>query len=866
MQNVSLQQLVDREELQLLQGEICRVAGVYACCVNRRKESITEISNTGSGVFEGLSRDELQALRISPHSQRALERVEPDSLEDTAVEAFPGGRVAAISITLNNEFLFYWLLFDCSNREEGKFAQVLDLVRDMSLALFKSKYQRLKAEMAGKQVLLERQQMAKDLRRSEATADIIQLMQSDDPMEIIMERWLRLLGQHLQVESAEVFQISGVDRTMSVLASWCNRGIISPFDRVTGLDVCTLFQTEKPLVYSAGTIPAEHMWEANYYGWAAIMVFPIMMGENGARMVLTVEYRSGYHNWDPAEVKFTADVVKVLQSILTRGANKGASSGSGGALEAVLDNVGSALYVTDARSGAMVFANKISRDIFFAEIQDKSFDDLIRRGVESGTNSGVAEIFFERSLRWYEMTYKETVWTDGKKVMLYSFYDVTDKKQYQRKAERQDYTDFVTGLYNRRCCERDLTLLIEEAKDRNGTGAVLYLDLDDFKRINDGLGHQYGDVLLRSVAGALQKVNGLNDRCYRMSGDEFVLAVSAEVYPRLDSILTEVQGIFSKPWYLKDANYYCTASIGIVTFPDCGETVAELMKKADIAMYEAKNGAKDRVAKYSEDIYSESGRRLDMEKNMRDATANGCDEFEIYFQPIMDIQGDMAVCAGAEALVRWNSLRQGFMAPADFLPLAEYLGLINPIGSYVLNESCKYCKMWNNDGHPEFKVNVNFSAVQLLQNNIVDIVEKALNDTGLRPANLVIDVTESLAVDDLERMKGILTRLKALGIQIALDDFGIGCSSLNHIRALPFDLIKIDRSYALQLTESLYSQAFVRMVAELGQTLGIDVCVEGVEGPAQYRTLHGTKVRYVQGYYFEKPLPRRAFEEKYVRR
>ncbi|MBR1854336.1 MAG: EAL domain-containing protein [Lachnospiraceae bacterium] len=866
MQNVSLQQLVDRNELQLLQGEICRVAGVYACCVNRRKESITEISNTGSGVFEGLSRDELQALRISPHSQRALERVEPDSLEDTAVEAFPGGRVAAISITLDNEFLFYWLLFDCSNREEGKFAQVLDLVRDMSHALYKSKFQRLKAELAGKKVLLEQQQMSKELRRNEATSGMAQLLDSDDPLEIVMERWLRVMGQHLQVESAELFQVSGVERTMSVLASWCNRGIISPFERVTGLDACTLFQTDKPLVYSAGTIPAEHMWEANYYGWAAIMVFPVMKKDDGSRMVLTVEYRSGYHNWDPNEVKFTADAVKMLQGLLTNSKKNGSSAGSDAVLQSVLDNVENAVYVTDKRTGAMLFANKNLRETFFAEIQDRSFDTMIERSIAKNPNAGTVEVFFERSLRWYEMTYKEIVWVDGKNAMMYSFIDITDKKQFQRKAERQDYTDYVTGLYNRRCCERDLALVIEEAKDRNETGAILYLDLDDFKHINDGLGHQYGDVLLKSVANALQKVNGVADRCYRISGDEFVLVVSPEVYPRINEIVANVTDIFSRPWYLKDADYYCTASIGIVTFPDFGETVAELMKKADIAIYEAKKGGKNRASRYSEDIYSESGRRLDMEKNMRDATAGGCDEFEIYFQPIMDIEGEMAVCVGAEALVRWNSLRQGFMLPADFLPLAEYLGLINPIGNYVLTESCKYCKTWNSDGHPEFKVTVNFSAVQLLQNNVVDLVENALNSTGLRPANLILDVTESLAISDKDRMKGVITRLKALGVQIALDDFGVGYSSLNHIREIPFDMIKIDKSYALELTESAYAQAFIKMTAELAQSIGMSVCVEGIEGPAQYRALHGTKVSLVQGYYFDKPLPRRAFEEKYVRR
>lgn len=865
MQSISLQQLIDRDELQTIQNEFCRVAGVYACCLNGRRELITDISNTGSGVFEGMSRDELQALRISPYAQRAIDRVEPGSLEDTAIERFPGGRAAAIAFSVEGEFLFYWLVFDCSNREEGKFAQVLDLIRDTSQALYKGKIAHLNAEMETKKSLSAQQEMAKELQRIEATTNIVQLLDSDEQIELVMEQWLRILGQHLQAEAAEIFQLNSDERTMSLLAQWCNRGIISPFDRITGLDACVLFRTDRPLVFSTGAIPGEHMWEANYYGWTAIMVFPILKQENGGSMVLSVEYRGGYHNWEPSEVKFTADVVKILQSILTKRIQKNSIAGSYAALEAILDNVGCSIYVTDKRTGNMLFANKRLRNTFVTELQDKSFERLIEKGLQKDSDGGTSEIFHEERARWYEMVYKEITWVDGKNVTMYSLYDITDRKLYQRKIEQQAYTDFLTGLYNRMCCERDLARQIDEAKRKNVTGAILYLDLDDFKHINDGLGHQYGDVLLKSISHALQSVKGLEGCCYRMGGDEFVVVISPEAYLRIDDIMSEVKGIFSKPWYLKDADYYCTASMGIVTFPDSGDTVPELIKKADVAMYAAKKGGKNRLAKYSDSIHSESGKRLDMEKNMRDATADGCSEFEVYFQPIIDISGNEPVCAGAEALIRWNSLKQGFMAPAEFIPLAEYLGLINPIGNHVLMEACRICRMWNEDGHPDYKVNVNLSVVQLLQNNVVEIVEEALQKTNLRPSNLTLEVTESLAINDMERMKGILSRIKALGVKIALDDFGTGYSSLNHIREIPFDVIKVDQSFVKELAEDAYSQSFIKMVSELAETIGVNICVEGIEGPAQYKVLHGMKVKYVQGYYFDKPMPRRQFEEKYVR-
>lgn len=317
-----------------------------------------------------------------------------------------------------------------------------------------------------------------------------------------------------------------------------------------------------------------------------------------------------------------------------------------------------------------------------------------------------------------------------------------------------------------------------------------------------------------------------------------------------------------KPWFLKDADYYCTMSMGIVTFPDLGDSVPELIKKADIAMYEAKKSGKNRVARYNEDINSASGRRLDMEKSMRDATVGGYEEFEVYYQPIIDVQNG-GKCAGAEALIRWNSMKLGFIPPAEFIPLAEYLGLINPIGNYVLREACRQCRKWNEAGY-DYKINVNLSVIQLLQPDVVENVEETLKESGMEPGNLTLEVTESLAINDMGRMKEILGRIKALGVKIALDDFGTGYSSLNHIREIPFDVIKVDQSFVRGLAEDAYSQSFVKMIAELAETLGVSICVEGVETESQYQVVQKMKVKYIQGYYYDRPMKREDFEKKYL--
>jgi EAL domain-containing protein (putative c-di-GMP-specific phosphodiesterase class I) len=218
-----------------------------------------------------------------------------------------------------------------------------------------------------------------------------------------------------------------------------------------------------------------------------------------------------------------------------------------------------------------------------------------------------------------------------------------------------------------------------------------------------------------------------------------------------------------------------------------------ITKRADIALFNAKKEGKNRIEFYNEGIDGTSTKRLDLEKHMRKATMNECDEFTVYFQPIINVKGE-DVCAGAEALVRWNSATMGFINPVDFIPLAEYLGLINPIGEHVLREAAKHCRYWNDMGHPDYKVNVNLSVVQLLQNDIVKKIKGIIDEVGIEPGNLCLEVTESLAINDMVRMKRILSEIKALGVKVALDDFGTGYSSLNHIREMPLDIIKIDKS------------------------------------------------------------------------
>lgn len=864
MQKITYEDLLNKDELQHLQDQFASIAGVVLYSLDENGRPITVTSGNG---------DEIQQMRTLVADQLLgdmFERVEDGSLEDMAVEEDEKYRVATIAVRAEDTTAFYWVIVDLhtaqGQRSSIEFYQILDLLRDASYSLVNNKISCFSAEAESRRSRFAQQEMSRNLHTIEATTEIVQLMDSDEPIEGIIDKWLKILGKHLQVDAAQVFQVHSHHLKMDVICEWRNHGVVSYFDKTSNLPMFRYLDTNKPLVLSLDTSTNEQQQEMENLGLMAVMVFPIISQENGGGMVLSLNHIKTQYTWNMPEIKFTSDAVKILQNILTRRIQKNSLAGSYAALEAILDNVGCSIYVTDQVNGSVLFANKGLQKNFRKELQENKFEHLIQMGKTGDEPSGTYEVFHYEQEKWYDLVYKEISWVDGRKATLYSLYDITDKKLYQRKIEQQAYTDFLTGLYNRMCCERDLARHIDEAKKSKQTGAILYMDLDDFKHINDGLGHQYGDVLLKSISHSLQRIEGIQHTCYRMGGDEFIILIPSRYYPEFDRIIEDIRQIFSKPWFLKDADYYCTMSMGIVTFPDGGDSVQDLVKKADIAMYEAKKSGKNRLSWYKAGVDSASGRRLDMEKNMRDATVSGYKEFQVFFQPIIDVENGGTKCAGAEALIRWNSQKLGFIPPAEFIPLAEYLGLINPIGNYVLREACLHCKQWNENGYPDYKVNVNLSVVQLLQADIVEIVERTIGETGINPAHLTLEVTESLAINDMERMKIILNGIKSLGVQLALDDFGTGYSSLNHIREIPFDVIKVDQSFVKELAEDAYSQSFIKMIAELGRTIGVNICVEGIETKEQYKVLRNMKVKYIQGFYFDRPMNCEAFEEKYCKK
>ena len=808
----------------------------------------------------------------------ALNSIEDQIVEDTLS---PYIRLGAVGLKFEGHCKEVWFFAGvlCESADElpdelkvmskhlssKEFLRSVDALRDIGDYRISAEIALAQYAEKSRGALFSAQEMAESLKRVESLTEILKYLDSDSSVESIMSEFLRITSGYLGIDRSDIFKIKGRQskETMDIVASHVGRGAESVYNVTTDIERFDFLEGKKSIILSSGATPLKEPGPQVAEGSIkALIAMPITIGQVTNMYAVFIETKND-RNWQIHELQFLSDAVRVLQNILEKRVQKNSLISSYASLEQSLEHVGCAVIVNDVVRHETLFINKRMQSLFPQDSMSEELNSIIW---ENRTEINTLQEYYDYDQdAWYEIHHSDIHWVDGRPVALYAIYDVTDKKIYQRKIEQQAYTDFLTGLLNRLCCERDLARIIDETKKHSVKGALMYMDLDDFKHINDGLGHQYGDILLKDISDAIKSIPGIEENCYRMGGDEFVMIIPPRSFDRFDEIIEGIKGIFARPFYLKDGEYYCTMSMGIVIFPDEGDSVEELVRKADIAMYSAKKTGKNRVAKYNSSVaMSESGKRLDMEKNMRDAAGGGFDEFLVYYQPIVDIQKDGGTCTGAEALIRWNSHELGFISPADFIPLAEYLGLINPIGDYVLKEACKECKKWNDNGHPEYKVNVNLSVVQLMQDDIVDTIRKTIDELGLNPRNLTLEVTESLAINDMERMKNIMAEIRELGVRIALDDFGTGYSSLNHIREIPFDVIKVDQSFVRELATDEYHRSFIRMIGELAYALDVDICVEGIESKEQYEVLEGMKVRMVQGYYFDKPMPKDEFEAKYL--
>ena len=435
--------------------------------------------------------------------------------------------------------------------------------------------------------------------------------------------------------------------------------------------------------------------------------------------------------------------------------------------------------------------------------------------------------------------------------------DVSDAMRYQAELEHQATHDTLTGLPNRNLLKDRIAQAIAYAKRYQRTLAIAFIDLDNFKLVNDSLGHQAGDQLLKTVSARLKSCVRVSDTVARMGGDEFVLLLcdhsaeaGVETTP-LDVTLQRILNEIALPYQIGPHEFFLSCSIGYTLLPDDGDTADLLLKNADMAMYHAKELGRNNIQPYVRELNEKVVLRLSLEGDLRRALENG--EFFLCYQPQVDLVTRRIV--GMETLIRWQHPQRGLISPVQFIPLAEETGLIVPIGAWVLRTACAQAKAWQDAGLPLVRLSVNLSARQFTQRDLIASIRQVLEETGLSAEYLELELTESLIMHNAELFISTLRELREIGIELAVDDFGTGYSSLSYLQRFPINRLKIDQSFVRDLGGNVDSGAISSAIITLGHSLGLKVIAEGVETIEQLDFLDSSKCNEIQGYYFSKPLP-----------
>lgn len=430
--------------------------------------------------------------------------------------------------------------------------------------------------------------------------------------------------------------------------------------------------------------------------------------------------------------------------------------------------------------------------------------------------------------------------------------NITEQHKTAEVIRHQAYYDTLTLLPNRFLALDRLSQLVNEAQRNNEKTAILFLDLDDFKKVNDTLGHEIGDRLLQASANRLNNIVRKEDTVGRLGGDEFIVLLRGLSDGHSALTITEnLLNIFREPFKLDGRELILTLSIGIAIYPDNGKSTSELLRNADIAMYQAKELGRNTYSFFTKEMNVTMLRRLEVEEQLHGALDRN--EFEVYYQPKVDVENNIII--GAEALLRWHNPALGNITPDEFIPIAEHTGLIISIGQFVIKQALNFLNEWQKSQQTTYTIAINLSPRQFRETELVNFVESLLKNANIAAQSLEFEITEGVLMVGQIYIDEALVRLNKMGVKLSMDDFGTGYSSLSYLRRYDFDILKIDRSFIHGITVNKDDFSLVKATIAMAHSLGLTVVAEGVETKEQVALLNELQCNYLQGYYFSRPIP-----------
>lgn len=531
----------------------------------------------------------------------------------------------------------------------------------------------------------------------------------------------------------------------------------------------------------------------------------------------------------------------------------------------ILDNIRYYIYAVDPATDKIIYANRAFTTAFgdgaigqksssFIPLSNDNIaqtpgwpvqlEDLLR-----DNDLTFYDLYIEERAQWLSASRQTVRWINGKDVYLVNCYDNTSHKNNEAEIRTQAFHDYLTGLPNRHACEDALRNLLRDTADDLSPGFLFFIDLDDFKIVNDSHGHDYGDAVLISFADFLRRTFTGKNKIFRLGGDEFVVLISHANYLNVPEYLETMLDRAKQPWPAVDKEFYCSLSIGVVEFISCMEYSGSLLKKADIAMYHAKKMGKNCYAYYTQAMDEETMLRSTMEPLLREAIKNNFAGFEILYQPYCAANDSRVI--GAKALLRLKAANGSLILPKNFLDLLEYLGLMVQVNEHVLASAAALCRDINK-AKPDFCMTVNLSPVQFKHKDGVKRIEEILKQSGVNLNNIIVAVNEKMAMDERKRILGLCSEFRQHGIRVALDDFGAGNASFINMRRLPVDMITVAPAFVSN-PEDDFTDRFLHLIIELGHISKKQICLSGIETASQLEFARSRGADLVQGFFLYTP-------------